>query len=98
MTIDMLIKLLQAVRENSPLKGDTVAYVCIPDLEYQDIQTVAFITDGGSGGTISLGIANIPLPDSRMPTLNGYDPNDGLCNICRDPDYVAGTHPKYNGD
>ncbi len=33
---------------------------------------------------------------TKRVTLNGYDPNDGLCNICRDPDYVAGSHPLFD--
>ena len=60
MTIDQLMEFLKSARESSPLKGDTVAYVCIPELEYRDIQTVAFITDGDIGGTISIGINEIP--------------------------------------
>lgn len=48
LTLDELIDALVQVRLNSPLKGQTVPHICIPDHEYQAINEVK-LTDTDAG-------------------------------------------------
>lgn len=51
-TIDTMIEALKKMREESPLKGDTCVYVCLPEVDYIPLDEMKLDKDPSGGAVV----------------------------------------------